>query len=142
MTPVCAPTNSFSARRPMRAVANGSSSNPNAAERARIVLTSSAADDDSPLPMGTRELTRASNAAGSVKRDLDGAQFGRLCLRQAVVRKHASPELGAGQVLETIRAAVRRVDLDVQMGLRMRLAVGWSLVKHEQVGQRALPERV
>ncbi len=61
ITPTGAPTNSTSARCPSSASRTSSSSHPNASRSARSIETSSAALDDSPLPSGTSESTRASN---------------------------------------------------------------------------------
>ncbi len=60
MMPVGAPTNSFSAHFPAIASSTSSRRRSKAARRARQTLTSSAALEDSPLPIGTVDSMRMS----------------------------------------------------------------------------------
>src|SRR4029079_10322369 len=67
--------------------------------------------------------------ATSVKRHLDMLQFGGGAIGIGVGGEHAGADLAAGEILQAIRHAVRRVELDVEVRLGMRLAVGGRLVK-------------
>ena len=60
MMPTGAPTNSFSARCPSRAIWTSSIGSVNASRKARSSAISSAALDESPLPSGTVDSMRMS----------------------------------------------------------------------------------
>src|SRR5437588_6335093 len=85
---------------------------------------------------------RSAKGFSSRKLHLHGPQLLDLFFRQGVRRERAGAELAAGQVLEAPRHAVSGVELDVQMRLRMRLAVGGRLVEDHDVGEGLAPQAV
>src|SRR5215217_4736704 len=97
---------------------------------------------------GARARTAGSVPKMSVNRDapllvnrhLHSLEFLRLLLRQRVSREHARADLAAGQKLQTASHSIRGVQLDVQVGLRMRVAIGGRLMEDHDVRKRPLPE--
>src|SRR5215207_5558178 len=71
-----------------------------------------------------------------------GAQLGRLLLGGGVAQKVPAADLGAGEVLQEVRPAERRVELDVEVETRIIPAVGRRLMQRHHVGERYLPEVV
>src|SRR4051794_41097348 len=71
-----------------------------------------------------------------VNRHLHSLELLRLFFRQRVSGEHARADLAAGQILQAASHSVRGVQLDVQVGLRMRLAIGGRLMEDHDVGKR------
>src|ERR1700737_1984719 len=63
-------------------------------------------------------------------------KLGRGVLRPCVVDEGAGSELHPCQQLEPVFAAVRRIELEMQMRLRPGLTVGRGLVKGHHIGRR------
>src|SRR6266576_3664914 len=60
-------------------------------------------------------------------------KLGRSLLGPGVVHERAGPKLDAGQVFETVAAAMRWIELDVEVGLWPLAAVGRGLVHRHHV---------
>ena len=71
-----------------------------------------------------------------------GSQFSRFFLGRGVAQETASADFGAGEILQQIRFAQRRMDLDVKMKTVVSDAIGRRLVQDHHVWERHLPEIV
>src|SRR5262245_38131271 len=70
------------------------------------------------------------------------AQFGGFLFRRRVAQKIAAADLGAGQVLQQVRTAQRRMKLDVEMESAMIAPVGRRLMQRHHIRKRRSPQVV
>src|SRR6266508_170321 len=70
------------------------------------------------------------------------AQLGRLLFRRRVAQEIAAADLGAGQILQQVRAPQRRMKLDVEMEPAVVVPVGRRLVQRHHIRERRPPQVV
>src|SRR3954468_10022915 len=104
----------------------------------RLTLPGAAATTSGGWP---NSLANAASAS-SLTVHLHRSQFRGLVVGIGVGGKYAGTEFTAGQILQPIRHAIRGIQLEVQVRLWIRAAVGRRLVDRHHIRKRPLPQAV